>query len=536
MPRSMRTFRRTAGPVPGLVAVVCLAATALAGCAGGSNAGGLVSGGTFTLASAADPGNLDPQASVSSTLFQFAYFAYDRLLSIDAKGAIRPQLATSWQVEGNQVTLTLHKGVTCSDGSPFTARTAADNINYVGDPKNASPYGGLLLPAGARATADTAADKVTITLPQDAPFVLNGLASVPVVCAKGLADRKLLADTTDGTGPYQLTRSAPNDQYTFTRRTGYTWGPDGATTAQPGLPDTIVIKIIPNESTAANLLLSGQINAASVIGPDAKRLDATKMYAVDVPAVAGEMWYNQAPGRPAADRTVRLALTQAVDLAQLRQVLTAGKGQPATALTVTDPVVCPGDSVAKAVPAHDLAAAKAALDAAGWTPGPDGIRAKAGRQLALTLVYGTQGGSAASSAAELAVQQWGQLGVKVTLSGQDNTATVNTLYNTGDWDIVWEPVNVYTPDQLVGFFTGANPPKGNNFAHIDNPAYTNGVARAMKQTGTAGCPSWLSAESNLFRDADIVPFANQDTELFGSGATFAVTGVLMPLSIRMTAG
>jgi peptide/nickel transport system substrate-binding protein len=205
-------------------------------------------------------------------------------------------------------------------------------------------------------------------------------------------------------------------------------------------------------------------------------------------------------------------------------------------LTVTAPVACPGDSVAKAVPAHDLAAARAALDAAGWKPGPDGIRAKDGKPLALTFVYNTQSGPAAASAAELASQQWSQLGVKVTLSGKDTTASVTTLYTTGDWDIAWEPVNVYTPDQLAGFFTGPNPPQGNNFAHIDNVAYASGIAQAMQVSGTAGCPRWLSAEANLFKDADVVPFANQVAKIFGAGARFSVTGVLLPLSIRMTAG
>ena len=52
---------------------------------------------------------------------------------------------------------------------------------------------------------------MTIALAAPAPFVLNGLAGLPMVCAKGMADRKLLATTTDGTGPYQLTQATPSD-------------------------------------------------------------------------------------------------------------------------------------------------------------------------------------------------------------------------------------------------------------------------------------------------------------------------------------
>ena len=180
---------------------VCAAAALLAACGGGddgnnpgnnsdsnSSGGGgaeseYVDGGTFTMAIAGDPGKLDPQSSASSQLFAVNQLAYDNLVSVDAEtGEIQSQLASEWKVEGTTVTLTLAEGVTCSDGSDFTATTAADNITYVGDPKNKSAYLGTFLPVGATAKADDAAGTVTITLSQPAPFVLNGLASLPMVC------------------------------------------------------------------------------------------------------------------------------------------------------------------------------------------------------------------------------------------------------------------------------------------------------------------------------------------------------------------
>ena len=66
---------------------------------------------------------------------------------------------------------------------------------------------------------------MTITLAAPAPFVLNGLASLPMVCDAGMKDRKSLADGTTGTGPYELTEAVPNDHYTYQIRDGYTWGP-----------------------------------------------------------------------------------------------------------------------------------------------------------------------------------------------------------------------------------------------------------------------------------------------------------------------
>jgi peptide/nickel transport system substrate-binding protein len=529
----------------GLVAGVCAAATAVAGCSGsssnsGSGGGGnsapahVVSGGTFTFAMNADPGNLDPQASAASNLYQMSFLAYDPLLAINQTGQIQSQLATKWQVNGNKVVLTLHKDITCSDGSKFTATTAAQNVAYVADPKNKSPFAGVFIPAGTKATADDATNTVTITTPSAAPFVLNGLAGVPMVCGKAISDRKLLATKTDGTGPYTLTQAVSNDHYTLKKHVGYTWGPNGATTSAQGLPDTIVVKIVPNETTASNLLLSGQINAANIVGPDTSRLEAANLFKVGTPSVAGEMWFNEDSGRIAADPKVRLALTEAADFDQLEKVLTSNRGTPGTSFAATAPVACPGNSVAKALPAHDLDKAKSLLDSDGWKVGSGGIRSKDGKPLELTFLYNTQTGSSGSAAAELAAQEWKALGAKIDLKAQDETAAVNTLFSTGNWDIVWEPLNVSSPDQLVGFLSGPVVPKGENFGHIDNAAYNAAVAKAEKTVGTAGCSEWLAAESNLVKDADVIPFANQVQQTFGKGAQFQVAGELQPTSIRMT--
>jgi peptide/nickel transport system substrate-binding protein len=500
----------------------------------GNTTSNFVNGATFTLAMSADPGNLDPQASAASNLYQFSYFAYDRLLNVSADGKIQSGLASSWQVNGTKTVLTMHKSITCADGTPFTAADAAANLNYVGDPKNKSAFLGVFLPAGATAKADESAGTVTVTSPQIAPFILDGLAGIPMVCSGGMKNRKMLATKTDGTGPYQLTETVANDHYTFTKRQGYSWGPDGATTAANGLPDKVIIKIIPNETTAANLLLSGGLNAATILGPDSQRLAAQNLYSVSVASVIGETWFNQNSGHLTADPKLRLALTQALDLAQLQKVITSGRGSAPTTFAAVPPVACPGNSVGPALPQHDLDKAKTLLDQDGWKVGSDGIRSKDGKQLTLTFVYNTTLGSPGAAAAELAGSQWKQLGAKVVMKAQDETQAVQTLFGTGDWDIVWEPVNVSTPDQLVAFLSGPTVPKGQNFSNIDNAAYTKAVAKASSIVGTKGCADWLAAEANLVKAADVVPFANQAQQLFGNGAQFAVSGELVPTSIRMT--
>ncbi|GAB2458627.1 ABC transporter substrate-binding protein [Nocardioides hungaricus] len=508
---------------------ICATTVLLAGCGGGgggdNSAGGggdseYADGGTFTMSIAGDPGKLDPQSSASTQLFTVNQLAYDNLLFIDGKtGEVKSQLATDWQVDGTTVTLTLAEGATCSDGSDFTATMAADNIAYVGDPKNKSPYLGTFLPVGATAKADDAAGTVTITLAQPAPFVLNGLASLPMVCASGMQDRRSLADSTAGTGPYELTEAVPGDSYTYQIREGYTWGPDGATTAEKGMPDTVVMKVVQNEGTAANLLLSGDVNAATIQGPDAKRAEGANLFSVSTTAMVGEQWYNHNDGRTTADADVRMALTQAVDFKELASVATGGEGTLATTFASLDPSSCPGDSVGPALPAQDVEAAKAVLE---------------GKKL--TFLYSSAAGPAVAGAAELAVQQWEAAGATVTAKGVDETALQGAIFGTGDWDVAWVPLNVSSPDQLVPFLSGPGlADGGTNFSGIDNQEYADGVAAAAKTNGTEGCSTWLDAESKLVAAADIVPFANNAVKTYGNGAEFDYPGTLMPTSIRMLA-
>jgi peptide/nickel transport system substrate-binding protein len=522
-------------------ALTALVALGLAGCAGAGNGGAgaagggeVVDGGTFTFALTADPGNLDPQLSAASNLYQLSFFAYDALLNIDSRNQLVSGLASAWQVTGKSVQLTLNKGVTCSDGSPFTAADVVRNIAFIADPASKSPFLGVFVPGGAKATAG-AGDTVTITYPGNAPFVLQGLAGVPMVCGKALRNRGMLAQATDGTGPYRLTEVVSGDHLTYVKRDGYTWGPAGAGTATKGMPATIVVKIVQNETTAANLLLSGGLNGAPVNGADSQRLGQLNLFAASTAAILGEMWFNHDKDRPGAAPAVRKALTQALDLGQLQKVLTSGRGAPATELAANDPVACPGNSVQGAVPAQDLAAAKQTLDEAGWRAGGDGVRSKDGKPLAIAFLYNTGLGAGGSAAAELAMNAWKSLGVRVTLKAQDETQSVQTLFSTGDWDVAWEQVNVSSPDQMVPFLSGPAVPNGNNFAHIENPAYDAAATKAAAAQGAAGCPDWLAAEAELFKNADVVPFANQVLKIYGKKARFSVVGVLVPTSIRMLA-
>ncbi|WP_067177967.1 ABC transporter substrate-binding protein [Microtetraspora niveoalba] len=508
-----------------------------AACGGGADTGSgrPADGGTFTFAIGADPGVLDPAMAVLSVTNTVLSFAYDTLVHYGTDGKIVSGLAEKWDVTPDAVTFTLRKDVTCSDGSPLTPSDVAESVNHIADPATKSPLNGVFVPAGMKAEADDAAGTVTLSTPKPFSFILESAPVLFVVCGKGAEDRSLLARGTSGSGPYTLTEAVPGDHYTFQVREDYVWGPGGATTKESGQPAKIVLKVVPNEQTAANLLISGGINGAVIYGADRARLEATPGIGKTVISGGnGQFFYHQGEDRPARDPAVRRALTQALNLKELAGVASSGTGRPATGL-VMDPRPCPGDSVTGHVPAFDEAAASAALDAAGWKPGPDGVRVKDGRPLTLRLLYATTKGAGVQAAAEYLAAAWKKAGVDVTLNGVIDTKLSESLNVTQDWDVVWLPIGVTLPSQLEGFLSGPAAPKGANFAHLANTRYEKLVTEAMGKPGEEGCKLWLESESAVFEAADLVPVVENTVLVATKNATFdVVAGSARPTSIRLT--
>ncbi len=524
-----------------LAAAGALALSALAACGNGSSgaSGGeqLANGKTFTMVLSADPGNLDPHFTSLSSAQQADRFLYDSLINIDAKGAPVAGLAQQWEGSATSATYTLRKGVTCADGTPLTATQVAANITFVGDPKNASSRIGVYVPPTATAVGDDTAGTVTVTSPAPDPFLVRDVGGLQIVCGKGMANRDLLKQGSDGTGMFTLTEAVAGDHYTFTRRTDYAWGPGDWKTSQQGLPDKVVLKIVTNESTAANLLLTKAVNSVQIVGPDQQRVRAGKPLERDVQAPLGELWFNQKAGAPGADEAVRKALTQALDLAQLGQVVSSGSGKPATGLIGLGGGPCPQDTVTGNLPAHDVAAAKATLDAAGWTAGADGVRTKNGAKLTMAVYYATSIGQGAQAGAELTQTLWKAVGVDVTLHGMtDAEAGSQIVGGQASWGAVFIPLGLTLPSQLVPFVSGPTAPDGTNFANINNSGYTAAVQAASGQAGDAGCAQWNAADKALFQHVDLVPFVSSNVPTFGQGATFELgEGAIIPGSIRMLA-
>src|SRR5262245_5375920 len=524
-------MRRVIGAVVTATAVVLVTAGLATGSLGSSGAARPLSvsspqastattanRGTLTIVIGADPGNLDPQLSILAVARQVNNFAYDTLVHIVGPGEVRSGLASSWKIlSPTRVRFTLRRGITCSDGSAMNASVVKRNLDFVGNPANKSPLLGLFVPVNPTVQANNNARTVTVTSKTPNPFPLQGLGLVQMVCNNGMNNRSSLAHRPNGSGPYRLTQAVSGAHYTFVVRKGYHWGSDGGTTVP--LPARVVLKVVSNETTAANLLLTGGVNIATIVGADRARLNRAKLFRRVLAATPNEFWFNQHSGHATANAGIRRALVQAMRLAQIGAVITAGRGVAIRTLTSQAFTPCKGNSVKGSVPAYNANAARTGLSS----------------RPAIRVIYPTDFSSSITPAMELLPQRLSAAGARVTLAGGTTTDVTAALFGTGNWDIAFAPVTLANPSQMVGLVAGPGPPNGANFSGIDNDAYKTLSTSALGKTGAAACRDWIRAESALMRDSDVAPTNVLTSGTYGKKAKFALdAGGLIPTSVRLT--
>jgi peptide/nickel transport system substrate-binding protein len=520
-------------------ATVAVAAFALSGCAAGqagsSGSGEAVSDGSVKMALAGDPGKLNPLQNATNDSETVAAFGYESLLTYPTGKEAEGLLAEKWEGTTTSVTFTLKQGITCQDGTALTASDVKGTFELANKKETGSPYKGVYFPAeGLTIKADDAARTIEFTSEQAQSFLAETIGALPIVCKSGLENPDSLDTEQHGTGPYQLTSATAGQSYSFTRRDGYTWGPNGVTSETEGLPKTVDLTVVESASTAANLLQSGELQLAEVGGTDRDRLEATTFKTkLEIPMRPGMFFFNQAEGRPGNSLEVRTAIAQGIDREALGKVASAGHGETLTTLVSSFGAACTTMDSSASIPSADVDAAKTALDAAGWKVGSDGYRSKDGKQLKLVLLYPSKEGAGVTSAIELLQTQLKELGINGIPT--PSAAYTDVIFQGGDWDMVWAPIFTSLPSDWQGILSGEFPPNGGNWTYNTNEEYFSLAADAQKLAGSESCGAWQKAQDSLFSDVEVLPIASTTSTLYGTNVEFAVNKtILAPTTLRVT--
>jgi peptide/nickel transport system substrate-binding protein len=393
----MHPFPRRPVRRPRLAVVATVAAAlALSGCSGDS--GSERDGGTTNAATSAitvfngaggtitenwnpfSPTQLQPTLGVIHEALYFYNLARDV--------PPQPMLATAyaWDTAGRKLTITTREGVKWSDGRPFSAKDVAFTFDLIR--RTPAINSNAVKFASAVATDDKTA---VLTFPETSftkeASLLGTTAIIPQHVWSGIDDpAKSINPKPVGTGPYMLKTFNPQS-YVMEKNPNY-W--------QPGKPQIQTVRYIAlaTADAATAALTAGQVDWMSSFLPGLdKLLQGNKQLSyVNTPALTASIFTcsNAALGCTGAqtDPAVRQAMYHALNRDQLNKL--AGGGFAATA----SPTLLLPDRDQKWVadPAHlktpagpDVNRANQILDQAGWARGGDGIRAKGGQRLSLTI-------------------------------------------------------------------------------------------------------------------------------------------------------
>jgi peptide/nickel transport system substrate-binding protein len=212
---------------------------------------------------------------------------------------------------------------------------------------------------------------------------------------------------------------------------------------------------VPEAGVRSGSLQSGEVDAIGNIGPqDEAPLQAAgaQLLARPNPGVPFGVHFNNS--RPLfADQAVRAAVSQAINRPEVVGAVFTSQTKPATGILAS---TTPGYADQQSLLGFDAAAAGRGLDAAGWTAGPDGIRAKDGRRLTFTVIWANNAASN-KPALELIQQQLRAVGIEIALAERP-IADFQTILQGGDFDAFWANVTRADPDILRAQFStrGAN--------------------------------------------------------------------------------
>ncbi|GAA0899724.1 ABC transporter substrate-binding protein [Pseudonocardia zijingensis] len=486
-------------------------------------------GGTLRFAVSSDQGCVDPQQVGSNdTIFSLRQVV-DSLTDQDpASGELRPWLATSWEsnADATAYTFTLREGVTFSDGTPLDAEAVKANFDAVADlgPRGSLPKGYL---AGYVGTTVESPSRFTVTFEKPNVQFLQGTSThslgilSPATVATGDDER---CASVIGSGPFVIESYTRDESIVLTKRTGYAWGSSLWDSPGEARLDRVEFQIVPESGVRVGSLQSGEVDAiGNIAQQDEALLSAAGVQLLGRanPGIPFGISFNQATPL-GGDPAVREAVSLAIDRAEVVATVYSSQTKAATSALAS---TTPGYADQSALLAFDPARAGAVLDAAGWLPGPDGIRARGGTPLTLELTWYSNS-PANRATVELLQQQVRRVGIDLQLREKPISESQPTQ-QSGDFVASWGNLTRADPDILRSQFSTA----GNNYYRLSpGPLDTLLAEQAAQPDPAARAATVVQVQQVLLEGHHTVPVVELTTVL---GVAADVQGVLFDASSRI---
>jgi peptide/nickel transport system substrate-binding protein len=469
-----------------------------------------------------DPDSLDP-ARAGSYVGRIVFAAMcDKLVDIDSKLAIVPQLATSWSWSADNLALTLklRPGVTFQDGEAFDATAVGVNIDRYRTASYSLRKGEL-----AAVKSVEVVDPLTVILHLSTPnapllAVLADRAGM-MLSPKALATYgDQIADHAACAGPFKLVERVAQDHITLERFSNY-WD------AKNVFLDRITYRPIPNTAIKLVNLVSGQLDliermAASDAPAVKKNAD---LQLLTQPALAYQAVLFNIDKGPAAktpfgmDKRVRRAFEMSIDRAAINQVAFEGTQTPSNQFEAPN---TPYWDPAFPVRPRDVEGAKKLLREAGLTRVP--------------LTLQVDNSPVSVQVGELVQSMAAEAGFDVKILAAETNSAVSAA-KAGEFQA------------YIVNWSGRADPDGNssvwlskngflNWGNYQNPEYDALLSKAREITDLAQRkPLYAKADAIFQQDAPMVVLLHQ-TWLFAaskklSGLNLVPDGLIRPQGIKL---
>lgn len=428
---------------------------------------------TFVIGSLEEPGSLSAlielphhfPKDVPQTLL------FDSLTQFMPDSTVAPKLATAWEVSDDELTytFTLNPDAKFHDGIPVTAADVVFTFQAAMDPETNSSNEGLENIVGMEALDD---HTVEITLGKVTPSFLAQGGGRGIVPKHVLEGKNIATDIFNrepvGCGPYRCVSYTPGEAIVFE-------AVEDHYRVVPTIP-RVEFRVITDQNVLITQLMSGELSYGLITPRNLEVLEGAGE--VEITEVETPRYFDMIPNfeRPYwQESEVRTAILGAIDRQGFVDSILLGRG------TVLDANVAPASwaYTTEGVTTHpyDPEASAAALNAAGWVPGENGIRAKDGVEITFTVTLYSYDATL-QQAMLLAQQNLAEIGITMKIemvepgvfSERRNTASYDALTR------IWNPV--YDPDQASLFTSG-------NFSGYSNPEVDALFEEALSTTDQA---------------------------------------------------
>jgi peptide/nickel transport system substrate-binding protein len=434
-------------------------------------------GDTMITASIGEPSNLIPILATDSASHEVAGYIFNGLVKYDKNLNIVGDLAQSWEVSKDNLTIVFHlrKNVKWHDGFPFTAHDVMYTYRVIVDPKTPTAYAGDFQLVKTAEVVDDYTFKVTYKKPFAPALISWGTSILPkhLLDGQDITSSPLIRNPV-GTGPYAFKDWIPADRVILSFNKDYFEG-------RPYV-DRRMFRVIPDTATMFLELKQGAIDMMGLTP-----LQYTKQ--TDYPGFNRQfnkyrylsftyiyLGYNLK--HPFfKDRRVRQAFSHAINKKEIIEGILLDQGVEATGPYKPDMWAYNGN-VKKYH--YSKERALALLEEAGFKKDADGMLSKDGKPFEFTVLV-NQGNEVRIRCAELIQRRLAECGITMKIRVIEWASLINEFIDKRNFEAVvlgWTIPN--DPDAFDIWHSSKQGPKELNFTSFENREVDELLVRARE--------------------------------------------------------